>query len=375
MSFRSLGCPGGPSSFEWSTGGSITASLLSDQAYSTASLLSDQAYSTASLLSDQAYSSVVLVNDNNENSSMILDVSLGSHLHYYVCEGSPVLAAESASTPAIIPPAMTWVQLGNPSREFGFSSDKQTFHDARKMCAAQTGRVRLAVLDTLFEEVREWIEVNHPDGAFWVDAVRPVSDAEFVWADGKAVDASIWKEGDPDPNDLVARIMEKNNVTVFAGTATYDGRRYYVCERVPEVRLEWRVLGTQEKLFGFSRTHSWGLEWANETCLRQLGDVRLASLDTHFHDVIDTIETNYPDDQFWVDARRPNGDSTFQWANGTDVMSDMWHNGEPNYLYKVARIKNITDRNQTALKSSSSSNPPYYFICEGNPATPVHRTK
>ena len=42
------------------------------------------------------------------------------------------------------------------------------------------------------------------------------------------------------------------------------------------------------------RTPSWGFDWAKDACLRQLGDVTLANLDTHFDDVAQFIEIKYP---------------------------------------------------------------------------------
>ena len=69
-----------------------------------------------------------------------------------------------------------------------------------------------------------------------------------------------------------------------------------------EVTLEWRLLGSPGNLFGFSRTPSWGFHWAKDACSRQLGDVTLANLDTHFDDVKQFIANTYPSREFWVDA-------------------------------------------------------------------------
>ena len=71
--------------------------------------------------------------------------------------------------------------------------------------------------------------------------------------------------------------------------------------------MEWRLLGSPGKLFGFSRTPSWGFDWAKDACSRQLGDVSLANLDTHFDDVAQFIGNKYPDRQYWVDATRRAG--------------------------------------------------------------------
>ena len=71
--------------------------------------------------------------------------------------------------------------------------------------------------------------------------------------------------------------------------------------------LEWRLLGSPGKLFGFSRTPSWGFHWAKDACSRQLGDVTLANLDTHFDDVKQFISNSYPGDHFWVDATLSDG--------------------------------------------------------------------
>ena len=71
--------------------------------------------------------------------------------------------------------------------------------------------------------------------------------------------------------------------------------------------LEWRLLGSPGKLFGFSRIPSWDLGWAEDACSRQLGNVSLANLDTHFDDVMHFLQDKYPNEQFWVDATRANG--------------------------------------------------------------------
>ena len=71
--------------------------------------------------------------------------------------------------------------------------------------------------------------------------------------------------------------------------------------------MEWRLLGSPGNLFGFSRTPSWGFDWAKDACSRQLGQVTLANLDTHFDDVKWFIANNYPGRKFWVDATRRDG--------------------------------------------------------------------
>ena len=50
--------------------------------------------------------------------------------------------------------------------------------EARDVCRAQPGKVRLAVLDTLFTEVASWVKNNHPDREYWVDATRPIDTSE-----------------------------------------------------------------------------------------------------------------------------------------------------------------------------------------------------
>ena len=86
----------------------------------------------------------------------------------------PAPEATACSTP--IP--LTWIRLGSPQRGFGFSGDKLNFMEARDACRAQPGKVRLAVLDTLFTEVASWVKNNHPDRGYWVDATRPIDTSE-----------------------------------------------------------------------------------------------------------------------------------------------------------------------------------------------------
>ena len=62
------------------------------------------------------------------------------------------------------------------------------------------------------------------------------------------------------------------------------------------------MLGNPPRMFGFSTTRSFGLQWAREECARQAGDVTLALLDTSFDDVLAYVTSAYPDKHFWVDA-------------------------------------------------------------------------
>ena len=75
--------------------------------------------------------------------------------------------------------SMDWLTLGSPERMFNFSEEKRTFLDAREACLAQPGKVRLAVLDTLFREVTGWVEEYHRDREYWVDATRPENTGEL----------------------------------------------------------------------------------------------------------------------------------------------------------------------------------------------------
>ena len=51
--------------------------------------------------------------------------------------------------------------------------------EARDACRAQPGKVRLAVLDTLFAEVKEWVEDNELKRDYWIDATRPPNSGKF----------------------------------------------------------------------------------------------------------------------------------------------------------------------------------------------------
>ena len=70
----------------------------------------------------------------------------------------------------------------------------------------------------------------------------------------------------------------------------------------------WRLLGQAKDktptFFGFSRTLSWGQDWARQECLRQPGDLVLANLDTNEEEVFRILENEFPNDTFWVDASR-----------------------------------------------------------------------
>ena len=45
------------------------------------------------------------------------------------------------------------------------------------------------------------------------------------------MDSSAWLSGEPDGDDWVARLQEKNGKTVLSGTGTYKSPRYYVCQQ------------------------------------------------------------------------------------------------------------------------------------------------
>ena len=60
-----------------------------------------------------------------------------------------------------------------------------------------------------------------------------ISGVDFLWSDGKGVDASVWKSGDPDDNDWAARLQRVGSAIVLSATSKYRSGRYYICEHVP----------------------------------------------------------------------------------------------------------------------------------------------
>lgn len=66
----------------------------------------------------------------------------------------------------------TWVTLGSPGQQYGFSHTKMYFSAARQTCAELPGVARLASLDTHFHDVVQYIFHNYPDRQFWVDCTR-----------------------------------------------------------------------------------------------------------------------------------------------------------------------------------------------------------
>ena len=91
------------------------------------------------------------------------------------------MLTDAAGTAGTADPApLNWTTLGTPGRKFGFSADKRSFLSARAACGARPGTVRLAVLDTLLEEVAGWAQANHSQPGFWVDASRPKSDTSEI---------------------------------------------------------------------------------------------------------------------------------------------------------------------------------------------------
>ncbi|KAK7098291.1 hypothetical protein V1264_002623 [Littorina saxatilis] len=70
------------------------------------------------------------------------------------------------------PPTLTWTSLGVVGHMFGFSNQTCSLDDARKACRQQAGKVYLATLDNLYDEVAEYILNNHPDRTYWLDAAN-----------------------------------------------------------------------------------------------------------------------------------------------------------------------------------------------------------
>nr|KAG5700315.1 hypothetical protein BaRGS_002661 [Batillaria attramentaria] len=86
-----------------------------------------------------------------------------------------------------------WVSLGASNDLFGFSLTVSEGYDwAKAACEKEAGDVRLATLATMFQEVTQYISQNYNDREFWVDATRPDTDQVFHWADGTAVNDSMW---------------------------------------------------------------------------------------------------------------------------------------------------------------------------------------
>ncbi|KAK7099355.1 hypothetical protein V1264_003504 [Littorina saxatilis] len=347
--------------FGWATGGTINSSDILP--------LDDTA---------KAPDSVLLVRLNN--STMKLQPQNRASRHFFLCEGSPAPNQNRAASPN--PTSLTWTMLGDIKR-FAFSDDKKTFLEAKKACAAQPGSVRLAVLDILFQDVSDevWLQNSKTaaDLEYWVDAVGAFDDEQtFLWGDGKNIDPKVWGKEKPDDNALVARLIVEHNVTVLAPTNSSSVEKRYICEEVPDIVLEWRQLGTPPKLFGFSRTASWGLQWAKEACLRQSGDVTLARLDTHLDDVIQVVRNSNFDMagdtiEFWVDGTlKKKGETLIHWGNGVEVTvnSSRWLPEVPssNDTNVIVRTKN----GETAIAGFDNLVAPFKYICEGIPANTLN---
>ncbi|KAL8594828.1 hypothetical protein ACOMHN_016069 [Nucella lapillus] len=288
---------------------------------------------------------------------------------YFICEGLPEVTERKAVSPS---PSFKWVSLGTPSRRFGFSTDKRSFPEAKDACASVSGNVRLAILDTLFTEVADWIYRNERSKHYWVDVSRPKSaeSSGLLWGDGQSVRDSLWKPGKSLSGDWAARIryVSSQSGVYLEATTLYMTRREYLCEQVPEVSMDWVLLGFPGKLFGFSRTPSWGLPWARRACLRHAGDVTMATLDTHFPEVMKYIADHYPTDEFWVDALRTGLlVSTFAWANGQSVTGNLWMTGEPASQDTLAIVRHDSTQGVTALSGLSDPTKAFHFICQGNP--------
>nr|KAG5699133.1 hypothetical protein BaRGS_014432 [Batillaria attramentaria] len=142
-------------------------------------------------------------------------------------------------------PSRPLCQSGTASQTFGFSYERKTVPEARHACDYQPGEVSLATLDQTFFEVKQYVWDNYRSRHYWVDATSS-GDGNYVWSNGVAVESSVWADGEPDDDDVVARLDDKQNDIRLEGKNNPDNDEYYVCEGVPETsgaHIEWTTLG------------------------------------------------------------------------------------------------------------------------------------
>ena len=59
-----------------------------------------------------------------------------------------------------------------------------------------------------------------------------ISGGDFLWGDGKGVNSSVWKSGDPDDDDVVPALQLEGSAVMLSGHFHHNVERYYVCENV-----------------------------------------------------------------------------------------------------------------------------------------------
>ena len=55
---------------------------------------------------------------------------------------------------------------------------------------------------------------------------------DLLWGDGKSTTSSQWAAGDPDSDDVVARLKGKTGELLLTATKNYEQVNHYLCERV-----------------------------------------------------------------------------------------------------------------------------------------------
>ena len=55
---------------------------------------------------------------------------------------------------------------------------------------------------------------------------------DLLWGDGKSTMSSQWAAGDPDSDDMVARLKGGSGELLLTATKNYEQVNYYLCERV-----------------------------------------------------------------------------------------------------------------------------------------------
>ncbi|KAK7487851.1 hypothetical protein BaRGS_00020898 [Batillaria attramentaria] len=155
---------------------------------------------------------------------------------FFICEGNPETSGAS----------FEWVSLGASNDLFGFSLTVSEGYDwAKAACEKEAGDVRLATLATMFQEVTQYISQNYNDREFWVDATRPDTDQVFHWADGTAVNDSMWTADGLEPGllDKWSRITLRFGHTLLAGISVSTTPYYFICQGTPAA-----VMGTENGL-------------------------------------------------------------------------------------------------------------------------------
>uniref|UniRef100_A0A3B3BT12 Macrophage mannose receptor 1-like n=2 Tax=Oryzias melastigma TaxID=30732 RepID=A0A3B3BT12_ORYME len=280
------------------------------------------------------------------------DVLPCSNKEKYICKQLAKGAAvtDRPTTAPTLTCADGWTKV--PSRNFcsKFFGEKKTWFDARDYCTTLGG-------DLLSLHSKDDLELGSGRyGRAWIGLSAPDPDKGFVWSDGSPVNFQHWDDGEPN---------NKNNVESCTEFFVYHWREarswndnqcekfnQWFCQiplgaspKPPPDRappdynttsdgwLEWK--GNQY----FINQRSLTMEEARHFCRQAHGD--LVSINSYAENVFLWKQISHQYGNYWIGLNL-DLDETFVWMDESDVIFQLWDEGQPNKMNYEERCAVIT---------------------------------